>query len=142
MHISISDVRHSLVHHVRNIKYFILFPFQQIRTQTLGPFKRLLELPFTNLRFMTGQQNVGHLPAVVFCRTRVHRRSQQVILERIGQSRLLIGNHSRNDADNRIGNHRCRQLAARIIRFCDSDSVLAIFWLNCSPSGVVKITSS
>ena len=121
MHISISDVRHSPVHYVRNIKYFILFPFQQIRTQTLGPFKRLLELPFTNLRFMAGQQDVGHLPAVVFCRTRVHRRSQQVVLERIGQSRLLIGNHSRNDADNRIGNHRCRQLAARQHIVADTD---------------------
>lgn len=36
-------------------KRYDLFPFQQIRTQTLSPFKRLLELPFTNLRFMTGQ---------------------------------------------------------------------------------------
>ena len=56
---------------------------QQVRSQTLGAFQGLLQLPLLDFCFVTREQNVGNFPSVVLCRTGVNRCCQEVVLERI-----------------------------------------------------------
>jgi len=59
--------------------------FQQIRSEQFSPFYRLLVIPFIHFGLMTRKQYVGHFPTVVFCRTSINRRCQQIVLKRIGE---------------------------------------------------------
>ena len=61
---------------------------------------------------MARKQDVGHLPAFVFCRTGVDGSRQEIVLETVGEGTLLVADDAGNHADHGIGNDGCREFAA------------------------------
>ena len=61
---------------------------------------------------MAREQDVGHLPAFVFCGTGVDGSSQEIVLETVGEGALLVADDSGNHADHGIGNDGCGEFAA------------------------------
>ena len=110
---------------------------------------------------MAGEKHIRNFPTVIICRACINRRSQQVILERIGEGALFVTDGSGYQADNRIGNNSgsqfttCQDIVAYgyfpgdqmftdtvvdpliMIMLLSRDMLFAIGWLNVSPSGEV-----
>src|SRR6185295_555867 len=85
---------------------------QQIRPPFERPAERFPFPPAPNLRVIARQQHVGHAERGDFRRPRELRKIQQPAAERILHDRLLVADHARHEARDRVEDHQRRQLPA------------------------------
>ena len=86
--------------------------FQEFRPKKTGTGERLFVLPGRNLLRIARKQDIRNFPSIENSRTRIDRRSQQTILERIGQRRSLVPQRTRQQPDDGIRHDGRRKLAA------------------------------
>ena len=70
-----------------------------------------MHFPLVDFSFVSAEQNVGHLPALVVGGSGVDRRLEQIVLKGIVERTLFIADGTRNESHNGIGNHRSREFA-------------------------------
>ena len=68
--------------------------------------------PFFYFSGMTGKEHTWNFPSHEFRRSGVNRRSQEIVLERVGEGRLLIAKRTRDESDDRIGYCSGRKLTS------------------------------
>ena len=103
--------------------------FEKIWPEACGALLSLLQSPFLDFALMTGEEHVGHTPAFVFCRAGIDGRSQEVILERVGEGALLVTDDTGDNSNDSVGDDCRRQLTTgqHIVAYGDlfGDQMLA-----------------
>ena len=87
---------------------FSVVLFEQFRAAFTGAFYGLFVLPGSYQFRVPAQQDLRYVPSVERCRTRIDRRGDKTVLERIGKGRCLVGENSRDEADDAVGKKGCR----------------------------------
>ena len=95
--------------------------FQQVGTQAAGALYGLFQFPVADFGLMATEQDVGYLPPFIVCRAGVDGGCQQVVLEAVGECRLLVADDAGDYAHHGVGNHGRHQFAARQHEVADTD---------------------
>ena len=94
---------------------------EQVGAQAAGSFETLRQFPLFDLGFVAGKQDFGHFPPFVVGRACVDRGGEKVVLERITQCALLVGEHSGHETYDGVG-HDCRgKFASSKYKVADAD---------------------
>jgi len=85
---------------------------EKVRAETASTFKSLVVSPLRDFSLVARQKDIGDFPTLIVGGAGIYRGSEEIVLKRIGESRLLVAEHTGNQAHDSIDDAGSREFAA------------------------------